>query len=172
MQKIAVRSVGIISAILLVAASAFAQQSPPTPPPAPPLGAPISLEHAMSAVNAAIAEAKKIGVKEAIAVVEPTGDLVHFSKMDGASYSAIALAQAKAVTAARYRRPTKFFNEQVESGHHFFLSFPQMVASAGGVVIVVDGKTVGAIAASGGSGEQDAQVANAGAAAVSSSSAK
>jgi uncharacterized protein GlcG (DUF336 family) len=41
-----------------------------------------------------------------------------------------------------------------------------MVASPGGVLIVVDGKTIGAIAASGGNGEQDAQVAAAGAAAI------
>ena len=164
MRKIAV---GVIatSAALVFTASVFAQQAP-TPPPAPPFGTPISLEQAMLAMQAAIAEAKRIGVNEAIAVVEPTGDLVHLSKTDGASYSAIALSQAKAVTAARYRRPTKFFNEQVESGHHFFLSFPQMVASPGGVLIVVDGKTIGAIAASGGNGEQDAQVAAAGAAAV------
>jgi uncharacterized protein GlcG (DUF336 family) len=146
------------SAALVFTASVFAQQAP-TPPPAPSFGTPISLEQAMLAMQAAIAEAKRIGVNEAVAVVEPTGDLVHLSKMDGASYSAIALSQAKAVTAARYRRPTKFFNEQVESGQLFFLSFPQMVASPGGVLIVVDGKTIGAIAASGGNGEQDAQVA-------------
>jgi uncharacterized protein GlcG (DUF336 family) len=171
MKKAALGSIGA-SAVLLFAASSFAQQ-PPTPPPAPPFGAPLRLEQAASAVQAAMAEAKRMGVNEAVAVVEPTGDLVYFSKMDGASYSAIALAQAKAVTAARYRRPTSFFNEQVERGHHyFFLSFPQMVASKGGVLIVVDGKTIGAIAASGGNGEQDNRVATAGAAAIRSGSPK
>jgi glc operon protein GlcG len=169
MHKIARGFIGMYAAVVLSTGAVFAQQAP-TPPPAPPFGTPITLGQAEAAIKAAIAEAKRINVNEAIAVVEPTGDLVNFSKMDGASYSAIALSQAKAVTAARYRRPTKFFNEQVESGHHFFLSFPQMVASAGGVLIVVDGKTVGAIAASGGNGEQDAQVAAAGAAAVKSAS--
>ncbi len=167
MQKIALGSIRMC-AVVLVTTGAFAQQAPeqPTPPPTLPFGTPITLEQAEAAVSAAMMEARKININEAIAVVEPTGDLVHFSKMNGASYSAIALSQAKAVTAARYRRPTKFFNDQVEGGHHFFLSFPQMVASAGGVLIIIDGKTIGAIAASGGNGEQDAQVAAAGAAAV------
>ncbi len=158
----------VTCAAMLLATSALAQQAsrPPTPPPAPPFGTPVTLEQAETAVRAAVAEAKKNNLNEAIAIVEPNGELVHFSKMDGASYSAIVLAQAKAVTAARYRRPTKYFNEQVEGGHHFFLSFPQMVASPGGVLIIVDGKVIGAIAASGGSGEQDAQVATAGAEAV------
>jgi glc operon protein GlcG len=150
---------------MLLSPPVFGQQSKaPTPPPAPPFGTPITLEQAETAVNAAIKQAKKMGLNEAIAVVEPTGELVDFRKMNGASYSAIALAQKKAVTAARYRRPTKFFNNLVEGGHSFFLSFPDLIASPGGVLIVVDSKTIGAIAASGGSGEQDAEVATSGAA--------
>jgi glc operon protein GlcG len=66
---------------------------------------PISYEQAAKAAEAAMAKAKAIGVPNAVAVVEPSGDLVYFGKMTGAPYSAIQLAQQKAVAAARYRPP-------------------------------------------------------------------
>jgi hypothetical protein len=83
--------------------------------------------------------------------------------MDGAPYSATQLSQQKAWTAARYRRPTKVFYDSVEAGHSFFLTFPGVSATPGGVPIVVDGKLIGAIGVSGGNGEQDMQVGGAGA---------
>src|ERR1700745_2223426 len=107
--------IGTILLAIAGATPAAAQSSPPAapqqpaPPPAPPFGRPITVEQAQKAAEAAIAKAKEIGVPNAIAVVEPTGDLVYFAKMDGAPYSAIQLAQQKAVAAARYRRPAKFF---------------------------------------------------------------
>jgi glc operon protein GlcG len=141
--------------------SAPAQQTP-VPPPAPPFGAPISFEEARQAVDAAKEAALRIGVPNAIAVVEPTGELVYFVKMDGAPYSAIQLAIQKAVTSARYRRPTKIFFDGIESGHAFFSTFPSMVAVPGGAPIVVDGKLIGAIGVSGGDAEQDVSVSSAG----------
>jgi uncharacterized protein GlcG (DUF336 family) len=152
------------AAALWLTAAAHAQQ--PAPPPAPPFGWPITLEQAMKAAAAAEAEANKINIKMSIAVVEPTGELVYFRKMDGAAYSSIQLAQMKAWTAARYRRPTKAFYDGVEGGHPFFLTFPGISAAPGGVPIVVEGKLVGAIGVSGGNGEQDIQVGTAGATAV------
>jgi glc operon protein GlcG len=165
----------LIAAILLTlscASTAFAQTSPPAgsqqpaPPPAPPFGWPITVEQAQKAAEAAMAKAREIGVPNAVAVVEPTGDLVYFAKMNGAPYSAIQLAQQKAVAAARYRRPTKAFYDGLEAGHQFFLTFPGVAGAPGGVPIVIDGKLVGAIGVSGGNGEQDAQVSGAGAAAA------
>jgi uncharacterized protein GlcG (DUF336 family) len=88
-----------------------------------PFGMPISYEQAVKAAEAAMAKAKAIGVPNAVAVVEPSGDLVYFGKMTGAPYSAIQLAQQKAVAAARYRRPTKAFFDAIEGGHPFFLTF-------------------------------------------------
>ena len=132
--------------LVVMATGAFAQQQPPTPPPAPPFGIPITMEQAQTAIEGALAEAKKINVNMAIAVVEPTGELVYFRKMNGAPYSAIALSQGKAVSAARYRRPTKFFYDMVQGGQQFFTTFPQIVASPGRVLIVVDGKLIGATA--------------------------
>lgn len=137
-------------------------QQAPAPPPAPPFGAPIGFEQARKAGDAAKEAALQLGVPNAIAVVEPTGELVYFIKMDGAPYSAIQLAIQKAVTSARYRRPTKAFFDGIESGHAFFATFPGMVAVPGGAPIVVDGKLIGAIGVSGGDAVQDVLVSNAG----------
>jgi uncharacterized protein GlcG (DUF336 family) len=110
-----------------------------------------------------MAKAAEIRVPNSIAVVEPSGDLVFFLRMDGAPYSAAQLAQQKAWTAARYRRPTKLFFDGVEGGHSFFLTFPGISATPGGIPIVVDGKLIGAIGVSGGNGDQDVIVSGAGA---------
>ena len=159
----------IFCLVVLCTPGAQAQQVPtpptgaqPGPPPAPPFGMPISYEQAVKAAEAAMAKAKAIGVPNAVAVVEPSGDLVYFGKMTGAPYSAIQLAQQKAVAAARYRRPTKAFFDGIEGGHPFFLTFPGVAGTPGGVPLVVDGKLVGAIGVSGGNGDQDVQVASAG----------
>jgi glc operon protein GlcG len=165
----------ILVAILLVSAAApldvaqsqqrSAASQQPAPPPAPPFGMPITVEQAQKVAEAAIAKARELGVPNAVAVVEPSGDLVYFVKMNGAPYSAIQLAQQKAVAAARYRRPTKAFYDGIEGGHLFFLTFPGVAGAPGGVPIVIDGKLVGAIGVSGGNGDQDIEVSGAGAAA-------
>ena len=158
------RSLCAIAFSLNILSPARAQQ--PAPPPAPPFGTPITYAQAQKAALAAMAKAGEIRVPNSIAVVEPSGDLVFFLRMDGAPYSAAALAQQKAWTAARYRRPTKVFYDGVESGHPFFLTFPGISATPGGIPIVVDGKLIGAIGVSGGNGEQDVIVSGAGAEAL------
>lgn len=85
-----------------------------------------------------------------IAIVEPTGDLIYFLKMDGATYASIKVAQAKAVSAAIFNRPTKTFRERVAKGDLSPMALEGAVASDGGVPIVVNGKTIGAIGSSGG----------------------
>ena len=160
-------AVAVFCLMMLCCVAAQAQQPPtaaarPAPPPAPPFGMPITYEQAMKAAEAAMAKAKGIGVPNAVAVVEPSGDLDYFAKMTGAPYSAIQLAQQKAAAAARYRRPTKAFFDGIEGGHPFFLTFPGVVGAPGGVPLVVDGKLVGAIGVSGGNGEQDIEVSGAG----------
>ena len=150
--------------VVLSAGVVQAQTAPVAPPAAPPFGAPISMEQAQRAVDAAMAEAKRLNISMAIAIVEPSGDLVYFRKMSGAPYSAIQLAQGKAVTAARYRRPTKFFFDMVQGGQSFFMTFPGMIAVPGGLPIIIDGKFAGAIGVSGGNAEQDSLVATPGAA--------
>ena len=78
-----------------------AQAPAAAPPPLPDYGPNISLEQAMKAGNAALAEAKKLNVPEAIAVVNTDGRLVYLIKMDNVRSIADALAFHKARTAAR-----------------------------------------------------------------------
>ena len=107
--------------------------TPPPPPAAPPIGHPISALLAKSGLDGAVRAAAGIAVPIAIAVVEPTGDLVAFIKMDGAPYSAVELAQQKALTAARYRRPTRAFFDNLSAGHTSFLTFPGVLGAPGGI---------------------------------------
>src|SRR5262249_13379674 len=99
--------------------------------------------------------------------VGPDGELVYFEKMDGTQNASGKLAQGKARTAALFRRPSKVFADQYAAGNTAFVTFPvQPVASEGGVPIIVDGKLIGAIGVSGGTGQQDGIVALAGASAL------
>jgi glc operon protein GlcG len=145
-----------ISSTLALAGTALGQQPAPStsPPPAPPAdyGAPITNEQAKAVAAAAVAEARKNNSPMAVAIVGPAGDLVYFEKMDGTQLASIEIAQGKARTAVMFRRPSKAFADQYAGRNRAFTTFPQTpVASEGGVPIVVDGKIIGAIGASGGS---------------------
>jgi uncharacterized protein GlcG (DUF336 family) len=103
----------------------------------------------------------------AFTILGPAGELVYFEKMDGAQVASTELSLGKARTAVMFRRPSKAFADQYAAGNTTFMTFPQPpVASEGGVLIVVGGKIVGAIGASGGTGQQDGIAAAAGAAAA------
>ncbi len=134
----------------------------PAPPPPIPHGMPISLAQARHIAAAAEAEAKRQGWCMAVAIAEPSGALVYFLKMDNTQYASVKLAIAKAETAAKYRRPTKMFTDMLAAGHQFFLTFEGICAAPGGLPLVADGKLIGAIGVSGGSGTQDDVVAEAG----------
>ena len=127
---------------------------------------PVTLELAKRVAAAAEAEAHKNGWPMAIAIAEPTGALVCFLKMDDVQYASIELATAKAKTAAIYRRPTKMFTEALGNGYLMFLTFPDLCAAPGGLPLVVDGKLIGAIGVSGGTGAQDDICSQAGLAAL------
>jgi glc operon protein GlcG len=145
----------------------MASDQMPAPPPALPHGLPITLEQARRAAAAAEAVARQNGWSMAIAVAELSGALVYFLKMDNTQYGSIKIAQAKAETAAQFRRPTKMFTDALADGHMLFLTFEGLSAAPGGLPIIADGKLIGAIGVSGGSGPQDDIVAHAGAAAIS-----
>ncbi|HXA26216.1 MAG TPA: heme-binding protein [Acetobacteraceae bacterium] len=162
------------TAVLLggLAAAQAQAPAPATPAPVPeampfdiPYGTPIDLDTAHKAILAAAAEAKKHNWKMAIAVVGPAGQLVAHATMDGTQYASIDIAQAKARSAALFRRPSKAFADVINSGTPSalsLLSFEHVVASEGGFPIVVDGKLIGAIGASGGIATQDGVTATAG----------
>ena len=118
--------------------------------------------------DAALADATKRGWEMCIAVVGTTGDLIYFQKMDQCQFASVSIAQHKARTAARYRRPTVVFERLLGKGD-FFAYLPTLddvIASRGGNPIVVGGKIIGAIGVSGGTGSQDDVISQAGAAAM------
>ncbi|HUN40072.1 MAG TPA: heme-binding protein [Acetobacteraceae bacterium] len=132
-----------------------------------PYGPPISLAQAQAAIQATMDEAKRRGWPEDIAVVGPSGDLVAFVRMDGAQLASIAIAQHKARTAARYRRPTVIFENAVQKGgYNYILSLDDVIASRGGIPLISDGKLIGAIGCSGATGSQDEALCKVGAATV------
>jgi len=126
---------------------------------------PINLETAKKAAAAATAEARKNNWAMAVAIVDPAGDLVYFEKLDNTQTASIEIAIDKARASAQFKRPTKAFQDAVAGGGDGlrFLGLRGAVPAEGGFPIMSGGKIIGAIGASGGAGNQDAQVAKAGA---------
>jgi uncharacterized protein GlcG (DUF336 family) len=149
----------VVCGVLMLGAAAAAQQVAPTPPmpPTTSYGPPITLDQAKKVADAAMAEATKRNMKMAIAIVEPSGDLVYFRRMDGTQYASIQIAQDKAKSAALFRRSTKDFLDRVAKGDMSPFALRGAVASAGGIPIVLDGKIIGAIGTSGGADDPVSQ---------------
>jgi glc operon protein GlcG len=120
-------------------------------------GAPISLDQAQKIVAAAQVEARKLNFRMAFAVVEPSGVLVAFGKMDDVQYGSARISQEKAVTAAQFRRPTKALADSIATNAG--VATMGAVAVEGGVPIYSNGKIIGALGISGASSAQDGQVA-------------
>jgi glc operon protein GlcG len=161
-------AVSIASALAWGGAAMAQQPAPPAPIPAPTAppdyGTPINNEQAKAVANAAFAEAKKNNWRMAFTIVGPAGEPVYFEKMDGTQIASVEISRAKARTSVMFRRPSKAFADQYAAGNTTFMTFPDApVASEGGVLIVVGGKIIGAIGASGGTGQQDGLAAAAGA---------
>src|SRR5499427_947194 len=138
-------------------------------PDAPqPYGFPIPLEAAKKVAAPALAEAIKNGWAMAIAVVDAAGDLVYFEKMDATQAGSVTVAVDKARSAARFKRPTKAFQEMLAAGGDGLRVYgiSGAVPVDGGIPIVSEGKIIGAIGVSGGTSAQDGQCARAGAAAI------
>lgn len=153
-----------VSAAILFSAQAYAQ-APATPPPAPPAyGETINIEQAKKAAAAAVAEASKNNWALAVTIVGPAGELVYFEKMDNTQYGSIVISQHKARAAAIFKRPTKAFEDRIAQGGAGLtaLTLDGIIASEGGIPIVVGGKIIGAIGTSGATGAQDGQAATAG----------
>jgi glc operon protein GlcG len=176
-----IRLLAAVQAVAVLASPLAYAQAPATPAAVPetmpfdiPYGSPLNLDTAHKAIMAAVTEAKKHNWKMAIAVVDPAGNLVAEATMDGTQYASIGIAQAKARTAALFRRQTKVFQDAVNTGGTpsslSLLAFTGGVASEGGFPVVVDGKLVGAVGASGGISSQDAVTARAGLDAITTAS--
>ena len=170
------KSFFIVSALvlgLLIPAGSQAQQTNPldvVPDKMPfdiAYGAPISLDRADAVLAAAVAEAKKHEWKLNCAVVDSGANLVSFKRMDGAQLASISIAEHKARTAAKFRRETKVFESGIQlTNFNYMITLDDVIASRGGIPLVEDGKIIGAIGCSGGTGSQDEVAAKAGAALV------
>lgn len=130
-----------------------------------PYGAPVTLEQARKIIAAAEAEAAKNKWPVAIAVVDGSGHLVSFARLDNTQLGSIEIAQEKAKCAALFRRPTRVFEEALAKGGENLrvLKAPGILPIEGGVPIIHDGKIIGAIGVSGVKATEDGQVAKAGA---------
>ena len=109
----------------------------------------------------AIAEARKNQWMMAVAIVDISGGLVYFEKMDDTQNGSVDVSIAKARSAARFKRATKVFQEGLAAGGAGLriLALEGAIPIEGGMPIVVAGKVIGAIGVSGGTSEQDGVVA-------------
>ncbi|MGB9116629.1 GlcG/HbpS family heme-binding protein [Bradyrhizobium sp.] len=165
-------------AVAAMGSLALAQAPAPATPPAPPsaggtpdkmpfdipYGQSIGLEQAKKVMAAAEAEAMKRNWKMNIAVVDTNGEPVMFERMEGAQIASGSISIGKARTAARYRRESRAFYNAYETGHPYVGTLdPTLVASPGGFPLVENGKLIGAVGCSGGTGDQDAAICKVGA---------
>ena len=165
-------------AVAALGSSALAQTPAPATPPAPPsaggtpdampfdipYGTSIGADRAKQLMAAAEAEAKRRNWKMNIAVVDTNGELVQFERMEGAQIASGSISIGKARTAARFRRETRLFYNAYETGHTYPGTLdPTLTASPGGFPLVENGKLIGAVGCSGGTGDQDAAVCKVGA---------
>ncbi len=133
-----------------------------------PYGLNISLAQAKIVLAAAEAEAEKQQWPVAIAIVDTAGNLVAYSKRDHTQNASVVISQAKAASAANFKRPTKALQDALAGGGLGLrvLSLEGAVPAEGGVPLILNGAIVGAIGVSGMTSEQDGVVAMAGVAAL------
>lgn len=129
----------------------------------------VTLEDARKVIAAAEAKAAALGQPMNIAVADAGGNLVAHVRMDGAWIGSIDISIKKAFTSRAFDIATKDLAQHSQSGGQFFgihaSNDGRIMIFAGGVPLKRDGRVVGAIGVSGGSGEQDHAVAEAGASA-------
>lgn len=129
----------------------------------------VKLEDARRVIAAAEKKANEIGQPMNIAIADEGGNLVSHVRMDGAWLGSIDISIKKAYTSRAFDITTKDLATHAQSGDQFFgihaSNNGNVMIFAGGIPLTKNGKVVGAIGVSGGSGEQDHAVATAGAAA-------
>jgi uncharacterized protein GlcG (DUF336 family) len=127
----------------------------------------VTLNDARRVIDAAEKKAREIGQPMNIAVADAGGNLVAHVRMDEAWIGSIDISIKKAFTARAFDIATKDLATQSQSGGQFFgihaSNDGRVMIFAGGVPLKRDGRVVGAVGVSGGSGEQDHAVAMAGA---------
>jgi glc operon protein GlcG len=119
---------------------------------------------AAAAVAAICKELDRRGQAAVIAVADAHGELIAFLRMDGAPFGSIGVACNKAYTAARLRRTTREHGARVEKrgADIAYYGDPRYTGFGGGVPVIVDGATLGAIGVSALSDEEDEALASLG----------
>jgi uncharacterized protein GlcG (DUF336 family) len=154
------RFVSAVLVLMLTACATGASAQAPNP-----YGLPVSVENAKKAAAAAIAEARKNNWNMAVAVVDPGGTLVYYEKMDNTQLGSADVAIEKARAAAKFKRPSKAFQDLVAGGGAGLriLRLPGAVPFEGGIPLILEGQIVGAIGVSGDTSDHDGMCAQAGA---------
>src|ERR1700731_1374179 len=159
------RMLALACAFARTAGSAIAQ-TPQAPSAATlPYGPPITLDQAKRAMAAAELEAAKNSWQVAITILDSGGNMIMFHRVDNAQLSATTVSEGKARTALEFKRPSKALDDAIAAGGAGMrlLALKDITPLEGGVLILVDGKIIGAVGVSGSLSSQDAQVAKAGA---------
>ena len=154
-------AVAIMVTILMGFASGAAAQQMPNP-----YGATISLEAAKKVAAAAAAEALKNKWRMAIAITDPAGHLVHFSEKSMAPKPQASDRHRQIPLGGNIQAADQDIPGCGSRRQPFISAMKGAVPSEGGLPILIDGKIVGGIGASGGTSQQDGVVAKAGAEAV------
>ena len=131
----------------------------------------LTLSGARAVLDAALAHAERIGVPVNVCVSDDAGHQIMAARMDGAALLSATIAADKAYTVAAFLGiPTHQWFDLIKdepSLREGIVHRDRLVIFGGGVAVIVDGELVGAIGVSGGSAEQDREIAEAGAAALS-----
>ena len=123
----------------------------------------LTLSVAKKIAAAAEAEARTNSWNVVTVIVDDGGDLLYLQRMDGTQLASIEIAVAKALSAVKYKRPTKVFEDALVGGRQAILSLPGAMPVDGGLPLMHDGEIVGAIGVSGVQADQDGMIAKAGA---------
>jgi glc operon protein GlcG len=122
----------------------------------------LTLAAAKTIAAAAEVEAKKNNWNVVIAVVDDGANLIYLQRMDGTQIGSVDIAQMKARTAIRMKRPSKALEDVVAGGRNAILKLPDVLPVEGGIPLTIDGQMIGAIGVSGVTSAQDGQIAGAG----------
>lgn len=125
----------------------------------------LTLAAAKQIAAAAEAEAMKNQWTVVIAIVDDGANLVYLQRIDGTQVGSVDVAQEKARSAVKFKRPTKAFEDNLVGGRQAILKLPGAMPVEGGLPFMVDGMVLGAIGVSGVTSQQDGVVAAAGLAA-------
>jgi glc operon protein GlcG len=125
----------------------------------------VSRSEARQIIDTAVAEAESMSNAVTVAVVDESGVLKHFERMDGAALVSVQTAMSKAYAAAAIEMPTDEFFAAIESDAAAVASFaarPGLALIAGGLPLLVEGRIAGAVGVAGAmTGEEDRRIAEA-----------